>query len=80
MKKIIIGILTMLFSLSVISNVKAEEFVAKIGDMNYTSLDEAVEASKDGDTITSIAKANNTTVDKLVEDNKLIKSGMVLKL
>ena len=35
---------------------------------------------KQGDTITSIAKANNTTVDKLVEDNKLIQSGMVLKL
>ena len=57
MKKIIIGILTMLFSLSVISNVKAEEFVAKIGDMNYTSLDEAVEASKDGDTITLLKDA-----------------------
>ena len=35
---------------------------------------------KSGDTITSIAKANNTTVDKLVADNNLIKSGMVLKL
>lgn len=57
MKKIIIGILTMLFSLSVISNVKAEEFVAKIGDTNYTSLDEAVEASKDGDTITLLKDA-----------------------
>ncbi|MDD5865947.1 MAG: MucBP domain-containing protein [bacterium] len=57
MKKIIIGILAMLFSLSVISNVKAEEFVAKIGDMNYTSLDEAVEASKDGDTITLLKDA-----------------------
>ena len=60
MKKIIIGILTMLFSLSVISNVKAEEFVAKIGDMNYTSLDEAVEASKDGDTITLLKDAKAT--------------------
>ena len=57
MKKIIIGILTMLFSLSVISNVKAEEFVAKIGDTNYTSLNEAVEASKDGDTITLLKDA-----------------------
>ncbi|MGN1378843.1 MAG: MucBP domain-containing protein [Bacilli bacterium] len=57
MKKIIIGILTMLFSLSVISNVKAEEFVAKIGDTNYASLDEAVEASKDGDTITLLQDA-----------------------
>lgn len=57
MKKIIIGILTMLFSLSVISNVKAEEFVAKIGDINYTSLDEAVKASKDGDTITLLQDA-----------------------
>ena len=60
MKKIIIGILTMLFSLSVISNVKAEEFVAKIGDINYTSLDEAVKASKDGDTITLLQDAKAT--------------------
>ena len=35
---------------------------------------------KSGDTLTAIAKANNTTVDKLVADNNLIKSGMVLKL
>lgn len=35
---------------------------------------------KSGDTLTSIAKANNTTVDKLVSDNNLIKAGMVLKI
>ena len=35
---------------------------------------------KSGDTLTAIAKANNTTVDKIVSDNKLIQSGMVLKV
>ena len=33
---------------------------------------------KDGDTLTAIAKANNTTVDKIVSDNKLIYSGLTL--
>ena len=35
---------------------------------------------KSGDTLTAIAKTNNTTVDKIVSDNKLIQSGMVLKV
>ncbi len=33
-----------------------------------------------GDTLTQIAKANNTTVDKIVADNKLIYAGLKLKL
>ena len=35
---------------------------------------------KSGDTLTGIAKANNTTVDKIVSDNKLIYNGLILKV
>lgn len=35
---------------------------------------------KPGDTLTGIAKANNTTVDKIVSDNKLIYKGLILKV
>ena len=35
---------------------------------------------KSGDTLTAIAKANNTTVDKIVSDNKLIYNGLILKV
>ncbi len=49
MKKIISFIFACIFSFCMISSVNAENYVAKINDTLFTSLDEAVKSAKDND-------------------------------
>lgn len=51
MKKIMIFIFVCIISLFSINNVKAEDYVAKIGETNYTTLEEAIKAADDSSTI-----------------------------
>ena len=51
MKKIMIFIFACIISLFSISNVKAEDYVAKIGETNYATLEEAIKAADDSSII-----------------------------
>lgn len=51
MKKIMIFIFVCIISLFSINNVKAEDYVAKIGETNYATLEEAIKAADDSSTI-----------------------------
>lgn len=51
MKKIMAFIFACIISLFSISNVKAEDYVAKIGETNYATLEEAIKAAEDSSTI-----------------------------
>lgn len=51
MKKIMAFIFACIISLFSISNVKAENYVAKIGETNYATLEEAIKAADDSSTI-----------------------------
>ena len=51
MKKIIAFIFACIISLFSISNVKAEDYVAKIGETNYATLEEAIKAADDSSII-----------------------------
>lgn len=51
MKKIMAFIFACIISLFSISNVKAEDYVAKIGETNYATLEEAIKAADDSSTI-----------------------------
>ena len=51
MKKIMIFIFACIISLFSISNVKAEDYVAKIGETNYAILEEAIKAADDSSII-----------------------------
>lgn len=51
MKKIMIFIFACIISLFSISNVKAEDYVAKIGETNYATLEEAIKAVDDSSII-----------------------------
>lgn len=51
MKKIMAFIFACIISLFSIYNVKAEDYVAKIGETNYATLEEAIKAAEDSSTI-----------------------------
>ena len=51
MKKIMIFIFVCIIYLFSISNVKAEDYVAKIGETNYATLEEAIKAADDSSII-----------------------------
>ena len=51
MKKIMVFIFACIISLFSISNVKAEDYVAKIGETNYATLEEAIKAADDSSII-----------------------------
>lgn len=51
MKKIMAFIFACIISLFSIYNVKAEDYVAKIGETNYATLEEAIKATEDSSTI-----------------------------
>lgn len=51
MKKIMIFIFACIISLFSINNVKAEDYVAKIGETNYATLEEAIKAADDSSII-----------------------------
>lgn len=70
MKKIISFIFACIFSFCMISSVNAENYVAKINDTLFTSLDEAVKSAKDNDTI--ILLSNATTEGLNVNKNLTI--------
>lgn len=70
MKKIMIFIFACIISLFSINNVKAEDYVAKIGETNYATLDEAIKSAEDNDTI--ILLANATTEGFILNKNLTI--------
>lgn len=52
--------------------VQTVEYAAKIGDMQYTSLPEALEAAKDDDTVTLLTDVNNTGKTAYITGNKTV--------